>query len=137
MKADPTFHFYCNNDGRDRGSNEFFLTIKQFFPSSYFTCFSRTFYPNSQNHFALVNNNIMYHNTVLLISVHMFSLVFSFQWKIALNSFIKRMYVSEMANNFPHQKKDLALPKTHQWEHTAPPDHLTSDKISSDSFIKK
>ena len=47
----------------------------------------------------------------------MFSLVFSFsfQWNIALNSFrMRTYYISEIGNNF---------------HATAPPDHLTSDKM--------
>ena len=29
MEADPTFHFYCNNDGRDGGRNEYTLRKSQ------------------------------------------------------------------------------------------------------------
>ena len=48
----------------------------------------------------------------------MLGLVFSFQWNIALNSFIMQTYyVSKMGNNF------------HSRGYAAPPDHLTSDKI--------
>ena len=29
MEADPTFHFYCNNDGRDGGRSEYTLRKSQ------------------------------------------------------------------------------------------------------------
>ena len=37
MEADPTFYFYCNNDGRDGGRKEFLDN-----------CFARTLYPHFQ-----------------------------------------------------------------------------------------
>ena len=73
----------------------------------------------------------------------MFSLVFSLQWNIALSSFIMgTYYVSEMENNFqpttPYPlKKNLAFHKTPDWGCAMLQDHLMSDKIKSDSFIKK
>ena len=65
-----------------------------------------------------------------------FSYVFSFQWNIALNSFIMRTYyISEMGNYLiftpvpPPKSFPFQNPPEGMQGHQRPPSHLTSDKI--------
>ena len=63
MEADPAFYFYCNNDGRDGGEMNF-LTVKQLFPSNYFTCYRN-------KHFVVVKQYVV---VVCICYQHWFSL---------------------------------------------------------------
>ena len=131
MEADPTFHFYCNNDGRDGGRNEFF-DDEIVFPVKLFYLLCTHLLPTPS--FKATNNVL----DAKMVLKHIC-------WLINIYTYIYKHIVSKMGNNFdpttptppPPQEKKLALLKTPQWRDATPPDHLTSDKIYSDSFIKK